>query len=162
MKGPLFLAPCLGLLLASVSHAQQRPLTGQMLAQPARPAAPAPAAAPDPAPAPATQRTTAQAVAPTPPAATSVASAPAPPPPPPRPTPLPASPPPLAHPHGGIGSTTRGLLQLQASGRHAGPSLPILGDQARRSHQRYLQSFEYPIPEFFENRVKDEAANGGG
>ncbi len=73
-----------------------------------------------------------------------------------------AVPPETTHLPAGIGSTTRALLQLQASGRRAGNALPILGDQARRSHQRYLQSFEHPIPEFFEIRVKDEASGGGG
>lgn len=58
-----------------------------------------------------------------------------------------------------IGSATRALLRLQASGQQAGRRLPVLGDQASASYARYLKSFEHPIPEFFENKVKDSSSN---
>lgn len=62
-----------------------------------------------------------------------------------------------------IGDTTRALLQLQASGEHAGGHLPILGDQASLSYARYLQSFSHPIPEYLEKSVrKDVSGSGSG
>jgi len=112
--------------------AQQAPLTGQMLGgQDAAPATPA-------------------VLAVAPPAVTDplpMASAPveryAPPPPPPRTE---------------IGQTTRDLLRMQAEGTHAGPRLPILGDQAAASYQRYLKSFEHEIPEFLKTSVKKDVS----
>jgi hypothetical protein len=52
-----------------------------------------------------------------------------------------------------IGDVTRALLRMQAEGTYAGRALPILGDQASRSYQRYLNSFDYAIPERFEQTV---------
>lgn len=60
---------------------------------------------------------------------------------------------PAASPRHEIGDTTRALLRMQAEGTYAGRSLPILGDQASRSYQRYIDSFEHPIPERFEQAV---------
>lgn len=60
-----------------------------------------------------------------------------------------------------IGDTTRALLQLQASGEHAGARLPILGDQASASYARYLQSFSHPIPEYLEKSVRKDVSGGG-
>jgi len=112
--------------------AQQAPLTGQMLG--GQDAAPA----------------TSAVLAVAPPAVTDplpMASAPveryAPPPPPPRTE---------------IGQTTRDLLRMQAEGTHAGPRLPILGDQAAASYQRYLKSFEHEIPEFLKTSVKKDVS----
>ncbi|MGX9720527.1 DUF3613 domain-containing protein [Stenotrophomonas acidaminiphila] len=50
----------------------------------------------------------------------------------------------------GIGDTTRALLRLQADGTQAGNALPMLGEAASRSYKRYLDSFEHPIPEWFD------------
>lgn len=61
--------------------------------------------------------------------------------------------------HGEIGSTTRHLLQLQADNAIAGPPRPMLGAEASAAYQRYLDSFNHPIPEFFETNV--ETASGG-
>lgn len=58
-----------------------------------------------------------------------------------------------------IGDTTRSLFQLQASGRVAGARLPILGDQATASYARYLKSFQYDIPQFFETDVAKSAGS---
>ena len=52
-----------------------------------------------------------------------------------------------------IGDATRGLLQLQASGRAAGPQLPMLGEAANAAYKRHLDSFSHPIPEFFDTAV---------
>lgn len=53
-----------------------------------------------------------------------------------------------------IGDITRALLAAQADGRRAGSDLPILGDVASASYQRYLDSFTHPIPEFFQERLE--------
>ncbi|WP_057637930.1 DUF3613 domain-containing protein [Stenotrophomonas ginsengisoli] len=52
-----------------------------------------------------------------------------------------------------IGDATRGLLQLQASGRAAAPMLPMLGEPANAAYKRHLDSFSHPIPEFFDTAV---------
>lgn len=59
-----------------------------------------------------------------------------------------------------VGDTTRQLLQMQASGDRAGPPRPMLGAEASASYQRYLKSFEYPIPEFYEATVGKNATKG--
>lgn len=58
-----------------------------------------------------------------------------------------------------IGDVTRTLLQAQVDGRVAGPRLPMLGVTADLSWQRYLDSFKYPLPVFFENKVSKSASN---
>ncbi len=63
--------------------------------------------------------------------------------------PLPAAETP-AFPPAGIGETTRSLLRLQAEGTQAGNALPMLGEAASRSYQRYLDSFKHPVPEYFD------------
>ena len=51
------------------------------------------------------------------------------------------------------GKATKTWLQLQASGSQAAPSPQQTGDAASRIYQRYLKSFEQPIPEsFFEKQ----------
>ncbi len=52
--------------------------------------------------------------------------------------------------HSSIGDTTRALLRLQAGGTQAGNALPMLGEAGSRSYQRYLDSFEHPVPEYFD------------
>lgn len=47
-----------------------------------------------------------------------------------------------------IGSATEGLLALQRNAAGARPR-PIDGEQASRSYQRYLKSFETSIPEHY-------------
>ncbi|MEG0186380.1 MAG: DUF3613 domain-containing protein, partial [Stenotrophomonas sp.] len=37
--------------------------------------------------------------------------------------------------------------------------LPILGDQATASYARYLKSFQYEIPQFFETGVTQSAGS---
>lgn len=59
-----------------------------------------------------------------------------------------------------IGDTTRALLRLQAEGSQAGAALPLLGETASRSYQRYLGSFDHPIPEFFEATLPSESQGG--
>lgn len=131
-----------GLSFAAVAQAQtpQQPLTGQMLGG----AAPAPTAAP---------------LHNEPLATVDVSPEQAPPPPP-----VPAAKPdfggtqlrPNTSP---IGDTTRSLFRLQASGELAGARLPILGDQATSSYARYLKSFQYDIPQFFETDVAKSAGS---
>ncbi|CAH0167806.1 DUF3613 domain-containing protein [Stenotrophomonas lactitubi] len=140
-----------GLSFAAVVQAQtpQQPLTGQMLGG----AAPAPAAAPlhseplatvdvSPLPAAATAADPAAPAAPASAAATPDFGG----------TQL--------RPNASqIGDTTRSLFRLQASGEVAGARLPILGDQATSSYARYLKSFQYDIPQFFETDVAKSAGS---
>lgn len=136
-----------GLSFAAVVQAQtpQQPLTGQMLGG----AAPAPA----PAAAPLHSEPLATVDVSPPPAAAPIAA--------------PAAP--ETKPDFGgtqlqpntsqIGDTTRRLFRLQASGEVAGARLPILGDQATSSYARYLKSFQYDIPQFFETDVAKSAGS---
>jgi len=65
-------------------------------------------------------------------------------------------------PRSQIGDTTRALLQLQAdSSRTGSTALPMLGEAASRSYQRYLKSFDHPIPEYFEAALPDSKQGGG-
>jgi len=59
-----------------------------------------------------------------------------------------------------IGDTTRALLRLQADGNNAGNALPMLGETASRSYQRYLNSFDHPIPEYFEATLPSSKQGG--
>lgn len=62
---------------------------------------------------------------------------------------------------GMLGDETQALLALQASGMAAGPGLPMLGATTTRAYKRYLDSFAYPIPEFFSAVVQNNGAGGG-
>ena len=68
----------------------------------------------------------------------------------------------IGPPRSEIGDTTRALLQLQADGSRTGSTaLPMLGEAASRSYQRYLKSFDHPIPEYFEAALPDSKQGGG-
>ncbi len=61
-----------------------------------------------------------------------------------------ASPPPAAS----VGDATHSLLQRQREGREASTApRPIDGRVAELSHQRYLKSFEQPVPAWFGSRL---------
>lgn len=127
------LATCLLLATGARAQTPQPPLTGQMLAGPAQ-------TAPSPQEAEVLPRVDVV------PAAASAA--------PREPSRVAAAPPaPLPPPRTEVGDSTRYLLRLQASGQQAGPRLPILGDQATASYARYLKSFQYDIPQFFDTDV---------
>ena len=64
-------------------------------------------------------------------------------------------------PRSQIGDTTRALLRMQADGSRAGNALPMLGEAASRSYQRYLNSFDHPIPEYFEAALPNSKQGGG-
>lgn len=123
----------LSLLGVSAATAQQVPVTGRMLGPGPHTAAPATPPAP-------------------PAAAMQIADT--------RPLPMPA-PLPATTARTEPGDATRQLLRLQASGAHAGRSLPVLGDQAHASYTRYLKSFEHELPEYFENTVGKTRSGGG-
>jgi hypothetical protein len=54
-----------------------------------------------------------------------------------------------------VGDATHRLLALQRGGRVASQAAqPIAGEVAGRSYQRYLRSFEQPIPASFAATVK--------
>lgn len=52
-----------------------------------------------------------------------------------------------------IGNAAQTLWDLQRAAPGVRPR-PIDGDQASRSYQRYLKSFEYPIPERFSSGLE--------
>ena len=62
-----------------------------------------------------------------------------------------------------IGAATHGLLALQRGGSAASATpRPIAGDVAGRSYQRYLKSFEHPIPQSYSTTVKSSNSGAGG
>lgn len=66
---------------------------------------------------------------------------------------------------GMLGDETEALLALQAGNLAAGPGLPMLGATASRAYKRYLDSFTYPIPQFYPAIVQGDTGtgnNGGG
>lgn len=64
-------------------------------------------------------------------------------------------------PRSQVGDTTRALLQLQADSTRPSTALPMLGEAASRSYQRYLNSFDHPIPEYFEAALPNPKQGGG-
>lgn len=58
-----------------------------------------------------------------------------------------------------VGDITRALLAAQADGRRAGSELGIPGPVASATWKRYLESFTYPIPALFEERLEKSASN---
>ncbi|MCY1234559.1 hypothetical protein D9M72_471440 [compost metagenome] len=62
-----------------------------------------------------------------------------------------------------VGDATLGLLAWQRSGEIASPTArPIAGAVAGRSYERYLKSFEFPIPERMSSTVKSSGSSSGG
>ncbi|EON10665.1 MULTISPECIES: DUF3613 domain-containing protein [Pandoraea] len=67
------------------------------------------------------------------------------------------------HARGGmLGDETEALLALQASNLAAGPGLPMLGSTASRAYKRYLDSFTYPIPQFYPTMIQTDGGSGAG
>ncbi|RZT29346.1 DUF3613 domain-containing protein [Cupriavidus agavae] len=61
-----------------------------------------------------------------------------------------------------VGDATRNLLAIQRSGTQAGPLQPLTGEQAALSYARYMQSFQYPLPEFYTSQATGSPLRGGG
>ena len=60
-----------------------------------------------------------------------------------------------------VGDATQGLFAWQRSGEIASPTArPIAGNIANRSYERYLKSFEFPIPERMSSTVKSTSGSG--
>ena len=59
-----------------------------------------------------------------------------------------------------FGDGTRSLLRMQADANQSGRALPMLGETASRSYQRYLNSFDHPIPVFFEATLPTNKGQG--
>jgi len=142
MKKPAAITALLALALSATAFAQQQPITGQMMGT----AASAPSAPP------AANTMQAEAAAPPAPAAEAWPADPA-----PAATTDDA---PATYYANDIGDTTRHLLQMQARGDHAAPARPMLGAEASAAWRRYLNSFEHPIPEFYETTVGKNTGNG--
>ncbi|MDQ0568401.1 hypothetical protein QFZ42_000235 [Variovorax paradoxus] len=67
------------------------------------------------------------------------------------------SPPPLL-----MGDATQNLLAWQRSGEIASRTpRPIAGSVANRSYERYIKSFEHPIPEHLGSTVTKSKSGGG-
>ncbi|WP_447778607.1 DUF3613 domain-containing protein [Variovorax boronicumulans] len=61
-----------------------------------------------------------------------------------------------------VGDATLNLLTWQRSAEIASATArPIQGNIANRSYERYLKSFEHPIPERFNSSVKSTSGSGG-
>ena len=60
-----------------------------------------------------------------------------------------------------VGDTARNLLDIQRNGTQAGPMQPLTGDQAARNYARYIQSFNYPLPEYFATQATGSPLRGG-
>jgi len=62
-----------------------------------------------------------------------------------------------------VGDATQGLLAWQRSGEIASSAArPIAGNIANRSFERYLKSFEFPIPERMSSTVRPTSGSGAG
>lgn len=62
-----------------------------------------------------------------------------------------------------VGAATQRLLALQREGGLASATpRPIAGEVAHRSYERYLGSFNHPIPEKFGSSVSARPATGSG
>lgn len=60
------------------------------------------------------------------------------------------------------GASTREMLELQRSGKAAGPAQRLSGAAEARVYQRYLDSFTHPIPEFYSERESFVAEGDSG
>lgn len=62
-----------------------------------------------------------------------------------------------------FGEQTRAWLSLQQSGAAASKvERPMSGEAATRAYERYLHSFEFQIPEYFERQSFSGGSSGGG
>lgn len=62
-----------------------------------------------------------------------------------------------------LGTDTRAWLDLQKSpSAQANESRPVPGEVAERTYQRYVKSFDYPIPEQFKRESFKSSGGGGG
>ncbi|WP_237380629.1 DUF3613 domain-containing protein [Cupriavidus sp. SW-Y-13] len=60
-----------------------------------------------------------------------------------------------------VGDTTRNLLAIQRSGTQAGKMLPMTGEQAALGYARYMQSFNYALPEYFTSQSTGSPLRSG-
>lgn len=66
-------------------------------------------------------------------------------------------------PPAAFGDQTRAWVSLQESGAAASKvERPLSGEAGTRVYERYLRSFEHPIPEQFERQSFSSGSSGGG
>jgi hypothetical protein len=61
-----------------------------------------------------------------------------------------------------VGEVTHQLLNMQSQGTHAGKRLSTPGPEASASYERYLKSFEHPIPDFYDTAVSKNGGTSSG
>ncbi|SAI72443.1 Protein of uncharacterised function (DUF3613) [Bordetella ansorpii] len=148
------LLAAIGLLAAGGAAAQQQPVTGTAATPPVAQAQPVAPAGQTPAGRPVVRQVQeAAAPAAAAPAAASAAVAQA------APSATPAAQ--EAPREEQFGDITRGLVGLQAAGLRAGPGQPLQGPVATAAWNRYMKSFEHPIPQWFGERVSKSGGSGG-
>lgn len=62
-----------------------------------------------------------------------------------------------------VDSATSQALAMQRNGDHAAPPVVMTGDLASAAYNRYMKSFDNPIPQFFGSSLKNgsSASNSG-
>jgi hypothetical protein len=64
-------------------------------------------------------------------------------------------------PENKVGTQTRSLLEVQRSGQAASDTdRPMSGEVAKRTHQRYVESFSQPIPESLAGEEQEFVKDG--
>ena len=64
-------------------------------------------------------------------------------------------------PENAVGQQTRSLLEVQRSGQAASDAdRPMSGEVAKRTHQRYVDSFSQPIPKSLADEEKEFVKGG--
>ncbi|HEY1997381.1 DUF3613 domain-containing protein [Paraburkholderia sp.] len=59
-----------------------------------------------------------------------------------------------------IGHATQSWRELQRSNGSAAPVQPMLGAEAGRAYQRYMESFDSKIPDFYSSAVNQGGGSG--
>jgi hypothetical protein len=60
-----------------------------------------------------------------------------------------------------VGASSEAILAQQREGKTAGAAQPMTGEVAARSYQRYLESYNKPMPDFKEAAGGSTSSSGG-